>query len=331
MYPALVAPRPRDVPQATRVSSEIPVPRLSVVVASQDAERTIFACLEALRRDAEDARVSLELVVADASRDRSAEIARGFPGARVLRLPATTLVPSLWSAGIAVARGTAIAVTTAAVVPARGWVLAMLDALATGASGVGGAIECAPGASIVDRAIYFTRYSAYMLPFPAVAADDLPGDNACYDATALRRFRKYVEGPFAEPFLHADMRRAGYRLRREPAAVVAYVHSYPWWRFLKLRFQHGWGFGIDRAEREPAARSAVRALSFPLVVVLLVSRVFARGWSRRERRRDLIVSLPLVVLFLSSFAAGECLGALTGALRRLRLSGTGRASLGRSV
>jgi hypothetical protein len=293
-------------------------PRLTVVVACQDAARTIASCLRAFVEDARAADASLEVIAVDASTDGSAEIAADtLPGARVVRLPSTSLVPELWSAGVRLARGKAIALTSAHCVPAPGWVQAMLAARARGCGGTGGAIECAPGASIVDRAIYFTRYSAHMPPFASGEANDLAADNACYDAAALRLFPAFLDGPFWEPFLHAQMRARGIPLCRDPAAQVTYAHSYPVGRFLAQRFVHGWHFGAMRAHGESAARSWLRVAAFPLLPPLLFSRVVRRVWAHPRRRAPFLAAAPLVLAFLSAFAAGECCAALLAATRAL--------------
>lgn len=290
--------------------------RISVVVAAQDAEATIVECIGALARDAAATDAAVEIIVADGSGDRSRElVGAAFPQVKIVSRPPGTLVPELWSAGLRVAGGELVGITTAHCVPVEGWIQAMIAAHQRGCAGVGGAIDCDPRAGFVDRAIYFTRYSAYLPPLAAGDVADLPGDNASYDAGALRRFPAYVEGPFWEPFLHAEMRRAGLRLCLDPRPAVRYVRSHAVAPFLRLRFVHGWHFGAVRARSESAARCLARAAAFPLVPCVLAARVFGRTRGRPEARRRLLAVLPLVFFFLSAFAAGECLAALAGAFR----------------
>jgi glycosyltransferase involved in cell wall biosynthesis len=291
-------------------------PRISVVVASQDAEATIVECIGALARDAGAVEVAVELIVADGSRDRSLPLVHAaFPQVRIVSQPPGTLVPELWSAGLRVARGELVGITTAHCVPVEGWIQAMIAAHGHGCAGVGGPIDCDRRAGFVDRAIYFTRYSAYMPPLAARDVADLPGDNASYDAAVLRQFPAYVDGVFWEPFLHAEMRRAGLRLCLDPRPVVRYVRSHAVAPFLTLRFAHGWHFGAVRARGEAAARCLARAAAFPLVPLVLAVRIITRTRARPAARRQLLAVLPLVFLFLSAFAAGECLAALAGAFR----------------
>jgi glycosyltransferase involved in cell wall biosynthesis len=291
-------------------------PTFSAVVASLNAERTIVQCLRALQVELSAAGVSFEIVVADSSIDRSAELAATeCPKARIIRLPSTHLIPELWSRAIDVARGSIIGVTTAHCVPARGWASAMLAANASGFPGVGGAIECAPNASSVDRAIYFTRYSAYMLPFAAREVEDIPGDNSCYDSAVLRHFPSYIEGPFWESFLHRDMRREGIKLKMDPAPIVVYVHSFGTLEFVRQRFIHGWHFGATRSLTQSNLQRWFRALSFPLTLAVVVSRAARRVWRHSEQRGNLVKALPLMTIFFGSYVAGECAASVFGARR----------------
>jgi hypothetical protein len=296
-------------------------PWFSLVLAALNAERTIVPCLEAWLDDLNGAGVSFEIIVADGSTDASAECAAAAcPEAQIIRMGAGHLIPELWSRALAGARGSIVGVATAHCIPVPGWTRAMLAAHALGYRGIGGAIECAGSASIVDRAIYFTRYSSYMLPFSAREVDDLPGDNVCYDGATLRQFPAYIEGPFWEPFLHAEMRRDGIPLRMDPAAVVTYVHSFGAREFLRQRFAHGWHFGRMRSHSQTATRRLLVALSYPLLVAIVTWRVARRVWHHTGQRRHLLKALPLVTLFLGSFLAGECTATLL-ALRPHEIAG----------
>src|SRR5712692_10916389 len=102
-----------------------PGPRMSVVVASNNARASIRECLAALigheRRD------EVDIVVIDNSSDGSAEIVKDdFPGVRLIVAPPALLIPELWGLGIRETRGKIVAITTAHCVPARDWVQAML-------------------------------------------------------------------------------------------------------------------------------------------------------------------------------------------------------------
>lgn len=139
-------------------------PRMSVVVGSNNARASIVACVSMLVGHGRGDEV--EVVVVDNSTDGTAAIVKArFPGVRLIPASLSALIPELWGEGIRVSRGEIVAITTAHCVPARDWVSAMLKAHEGAAAAVGGAIESAESTGLVDWAVYFCRYSQYMLPF----------------------------------------------------------------------------------------------------------------------------------------------------------------------
>src|SRR5436305_4069416 len=117
-----------------------PAERVAVVVASIDARRTACA---SLARFLDEVGPRGEVVLVDASADGTADEAeRAFPGLRVLRRPPGRLAPELWRDGLRATDAPLLAFSTAAMLARPGWLAALLDRLeATGAAGVGGAIE----------------------------------------------------------------------------------------------------------------------------------------------------------------------------------------------
>jgi len=104
-----------------------PAPAISVVVPVRDGERTLPALLDALAAQSLD-RDRFEVVVVDnASRDRTAALAREW-GARVAFEPLPNRSRAR-NAGVAAARAEAIAFTDADCVPEPGWLEALHDGL----------------------------------------------------------------------------------------------------------------------------------------------------------------------------------------------------------
>jgi Glycosyl transferase family 2 len=145
--------------------------RVAVVVASIDARGTVGACVD---RFAEEVRGRGEIVLVDASRDGTADLVeRSRPGVRVIRESWGALGPELWRVGLRATDAPLVALSTAAMIPARGWLDAMLARLEeTGASAVGGPIEPAAGLSATDGAVYLLRYVNYLRPLPELRASN---------------------------------------------------------------------------------------------------------------------------------------------------------------
>ena len=111
-------------------------PMVSVVICAYNAERTMQACMESLRKlDYPNYEV---VIVDDGSRDRTAEIAAAFPEFRLIRQPNKGLSVAR-NVGLHAARGDIIAYTDSDCVVDPHWLTLMMRAMNEGAlDGCGG-------------------------------------------------------------------------------------------------------------------------------------------------------------------------------------------------
>ncbi len=290
----------------------MPAPRMSVVVASNNARASIRECLAVLVGHGRGNQV--DILVVDNSRDGTAEIVKDeFPDARLIAAPASAFIPELWGLGIRESRGKIVAITTAHCVPARDWVNVMLEAHEGAAAAVGGAIESVKSASMVDWAVYFCRYSQYMLPFDRSFVREIAGDNASYKREHIDRCRHAWRNGFWEPAVHSELRKAGLQLLLTPSVVVSHKRSFGLFGFVTQRFWHGMQFGRERASRLPWPRRALYIALSPAIPLIFLVRIARQVIGKRRHRSKLILSLPLLVLFLLAWSCGELLGYLRGA------------------
>jgi len=285
--------------------------RMSVVVASNNARTSIRECLAVLvdqrRGDA------VEILVVDNSHDGSAEIVKDeFPDVSLIPAPTSALIPELWGLGMRESRGSIVAITTAHFVPAGDWVDAMLAAQEGPAAGVGGAIESAESAGLVDWAVYFCRYSQFMLPFEPGFVRDIAGDNASYKREHIERCRHVWRNGFWEPAVHAELQKAGLKLLLTPVVVVSHKRSFGLRGFVIQRLRHGMQFGRERASRLPWPQRALYIALSPTIPLIFLLRIARRVFGKRRNRTKLILSLPALVLFLLAWSLGELLGYLRG-------------------
>src|SRR5262249_52950176 len=91
----------------------------------------------------------------------------------------STLVPMLWGRGMAAARGNVVALTTTQFRVREGWAKAMLAGFGDEkVAGVGGRLALAPGAGLLDQAVFLIRYSEHAAASAEDAPRDIAGDNA---------------------------------------------------------------------------------------------------------------------------------------------------------
>ena len=283
---------------------------LVVVVAVQDARETVVECLGAICGQLLPGE---RVVVVDASGDGSADLVRReFPDVLVHGRAAGTLVPQLWRDGIAATQEAIVVLTAAHCVPEEGWLAALRAGFRDeGVVAVGGPIEPGPSLGVVGWAIYFQRYSAFMLPLTG-RVSDVAGDNAAYRRSALEATAALMATGFWEPVIHREFRRRGWRLALDPGAVVRYRQSHGVLGFCAQRYRHARHFAALRAAGRPMVWRLARAVAAPLVPPLLLWRIAAHVREKGRHGRELARALPLLLLFLVCWAAGEASGYLAG-------------------
>ncbi|MGH7704084.1 MAG: hypothetical protein ACREMO_13400, partial [Gemmatimonadales bacterium] len=231
---------------------------------------------------------------------------------RLIAAPTSALIPELWGLGIRESRGEIVAITTAHCVPSRDWVSAMLEAHEGAAAGVGGAIESDESAGLVDWAVYFCRYSQFMLPFERGVVREIAGDNASYKRVHIDQCRHAWRNGFWEPAVHAELRKAGLELLLAPSVVVSHKRSFGLGGFVKQRFWHGMQFGRERAARLRWPRRALYSGLSPAIPLVFLVRIARQVFGKGRHRAKLIRCLPVLGLFLLAWSGGELLGYLRG-------------------
>ncbi len=285
-------------------------PELSVVIGSHNARTSMRDCLTALRKQRNRCRA--EIVVVDNSTDGTDTIVSvEFPDVTLIRSSSEHWIPELWETGVKASRGLVVALTTAHCVPDEDWMKEILAAhRETAYVGIGGAIEIDDRASIRDSAVYLCRYARYMRPFEPRVIEDIPGDNASYKRWALDRCVDVRARGFWEPDIHAKLHAEGHRLWLTPKIGVRHRGSFTFAEFISQRFWHGRQFGASRAGRLPMPVRLARILATPIVPVVMLTRITGQLIRKRRQVGRLLLALPVLGLFLISWATGEAFGYL---------------------
>jgi glycosyltransferase involved in cell wall biosynthesis len=285
------------------------MPMVSVIVPAFNAERVIGGCLEALlAQDYPEDRIEV-IAVDNRSTDRTAAVMCRYP----VRVVGERRVQSSYAArnaGLAEARGTILCFTDADCVPDRGWVRALVAALADDdAGGVAGRIEAAPGDTLVERfqadedvldaANAFTRPA---LPFAQTA-------NAAYRRIVFERVGLFDPSLVSGGDLDFAwrMQRAGWGLAYAPQALVRHRHRKTFRGLVKLYAKNGRGAAL-LGERYPSY-APYQSLRVPICRVKeMVQDVgrFAFRLPGAAARRDRYGALR--PLFRLGVHAGDLLG-----------------------
>jgi hypothetical protein len=213
---------------------------------------------------------------------------------------------------IASARGRALAVIEDHVIVPPGWARALLDALERDDMVVGGAIENAATERLVDWAAFLCEYSHCITPLPDGPSDWLPGNNVIYPRALLTRYRTVLGGGRWENQLHDAMRRDGIALIFRPRIAVGHKKHYTVGEYVSQRYLYARSYAGARVAGAPRAKRLAYGAAAAALPPLLFYRTVSRVLSKRRHRAELVRSLPLLAVFVVSWAFGEMVGYVAG-------------------
>ena len=292
-------------------ASAPPRAQLSVVIPSVNGLGDLTGCLDAVLAQRTDA--TLEVLVADrCGEPLRAEVRRRYPDVRLLAAPPGTTIPQLRAMAFAAATGESVAVIEDHVIVPPGWARGLLEARRAGAAVVGGVVENAATERLVDWAAFLCEYSHCLPPLPAGPAEWLPGNNVVYSRELLDRYRPVIEAGKWENHLHDAMRRDGVTLVRRPEIRVGHKKHYTVREYLSQRYLYARSYAGARVDGAPRSRRLAYALAALALPPVLLYRTVTRVAVKGRHRAELVRSLPLLALFVTSWAAGEVIGYWVG-------------------
>ncbi len=288
---------------------------VSVVIASPREPALALACLRSVLPQA---RAHGAPVILARTGDAGAVVASlresGAPVAvdivPVDAAPGASL-PEVRGAGLAAVCTPYAALVEDHCVAASGWLDALVaTAAGTAAEVVGGRMGNAEQSRAVDWAAYFAEYGFFM----GTASGDAPplatGANVLYGPRALPLAARWASDGLWEDVIHARLAAAGCDLTVTPAAVMRQNQRYAVGPFCLDRYRHGFAFARVRLREQNGSGRWLRALTAPLLPVLLARRL--RANVRPDERGAFGRALPLTLVFLSAWSAGEMMGYVRG-------------------
>jgi hypothetical protein len=226
----------------------------------------------------------------------------------VIAVPAGTTSPRMREVAFAAATGDAIAVIEDHVVVPSGWARALLEARRETGAVVGGSIDNAARSSVIDWAAFLCEYSHCITPLPSGPSSALPGNNVVYDRELLARYRNVIAEGKWENNLHDAMHRDGVPMVLRPDIGVGHKKHYTVGEYLSQRFLYARSYAGERVRGMPFTRRLAYGAAAFALPPLLMYRTVARVLAKRRYRVQLALSIPLLVVFIASWTAGEIVG-----------------------
>ena len=232
------------VTESFRAAPKFPLarkPKVSIVVAAYNADRTLKACLESLRNlNYADYEI---ILVDDGSTDTTAQLAEQFPRVRYFRHATNLGLSVARNTGISAAEGEIVAFTDADCRADEDWLYYLVNDLVSGEfSGMGGHNLLPPDDSLTAAAVMVSPGGPAHVMLTDREAEHIPGCNMAFFKSALM-----AVGGFDPIYRKAGddvdicwrLQQAGFKIGFSPAAFV--------WHYRRstigdyLRQQRGYG------------------------------------------------------------------------------------------
>lgn len=291
-------------------------PTISVIVVSVSNLPSIDECLQALERQKGD--FDAEIILVCCSENRSSEhIRKNFPRVKLIQLSERLGIPQLRALGMSHSTGDIIAITEDCCIPRENWFEEIIKAHGAGYDAVGGAIENGSADRIVNWAVYLCEYSHMMLPVPSGEVGGIAGNNSSYKRQTLDKVDESIKRDYWEFFLHQELRKLDVKLLSVPAIVVLKKKEFTFLYFLTQRFHFSRSFAGMRSRLISPSRRAISALISPALPFLMTWRIAQQVFIKKRYYKEFLFSLPLLAIFMVSYAAGEFTGYAFGSGKSL--------------
>ena len=282
-------------------------PALSVVISCFNAEETIHSCLDSLRSQETDER--FEVIVVDSSADSTGDLVEAeYPETTLHRFPYRKFCGDARNVGVSVARGEIIALTDADCVASKTWVGDILKAHRSPHLAIGGAIGNAEPSCLVGWAAYFCEFSRWMPGSEPRWLDDIAGANMSYKKKAFDAYGPFIEGTYcSDSEFHWRLGRHGHLLWFLPEITVSHRSIDDPMEFVRHEVEHGACFARVRiqSERFSRPRRLVYALLSPLIPIRILAKLAWYNVRNRIYLTRFLKALPLVVVGVAAWSAGE--------------------------
>ena len=292
----------------------IAAPEMSVVIVTPDTYEEIATTMRYLRAQTIKERLEVVIVAPSAQklgRDLTAD--PDFFAVRVVEVGPIHSLPLARALGIEQASAPIVTLAENHCFPTPMWAQALLDAHRQPWAAVGPVLANANPGSAASWSQLFLTYGPWAMPAAGGVVDDLPGHNSSYKRDLLLEYGTELAAMLeVETFMHQDLRKKGYQLYLEPAAVTHHVNVT---RPLSLVLDHlyyGRMTSANKAKDWSAGRRLIGGAASLLMIPLLLWRFLRQARRPGRRQCSFLKMVPILIVGAVSRGVGDMMGCLFG-------------------
>lgn len=290
------------------------------MIPSYNSSEEIGRCIHALREQEVD--VPYEIIVVDSSNDSTGETLESYEDIKLIRMEKRCYPGTGRNIGVQHAKGRIICFTDADCVPPRNWLRSIYE-LRPDENGlaIGGPILNGTPDSLIGSASYFSTFSSFMPRPDRQTFRFLATANLALAKThfhTVGSFRDFSSCKGEDVLFGEKCKRAGIKVTFCPSVSVVHMNRTSLASFLAHQRSLGRGSGDSRMLYWlPGSVVARVPLFWPLVPGVRFLRIVSRSIRYGVgQRKNILKSLPLILLGSMSYGLGFVQGACQGYISR---------------
>lgn len=285
--------------------------KISVIIPSVNGLPTLAECLAALVRQVCD--FDFEIIVVDRTQNETSQyITEHFPQVVLIKLSESCGIPEMRAMAMKQARGEFIVVTEDHCLAPKNWLAKILKTHDLGYSVIGGAVENGSRNRLIDWAVFLCEYSNFMPPIAGGEVEFLTGNNTSYQRSVLEQVDDDVKQNYWEFFLQKELQLQKVKFVAVPELVISHKKEFDFLYFLSQRFHYSRSFAAMRRNQSTFAQQLFYLIYIPILPFHQIAKVGKNVYDKQRNYREFILTLPILMIFMCSYALGEFIGQIFG-------------------
>ena len=138
------------------------------------------------------------------------------------------------------------------------------------------------------------------------------GNNVSYKRTAIEQISDDIKTNYWEYFLQVELRRMNVNFLAEPSIVVNHKKEFGFFYFLSQRFHYSRSFAAMRRQKSTVSQQIFYVLYAPIAPFHLTWRIIQNVLRKKRNQKELLLSFPMLFVFMIVYAFGEFVGQIFG-------------------
>ncbi len=285
--------------------------KISVIVPCVNGLPIIAECLEALGQQVCD--FEFEIIIVDRTQNETSQyILENFPQVILIKLSEPCGIPEMRAMAMAKARGEFIVITEDHCLAPRNWLAEILKAHELGYAVIGGAVENGSRNRLLDWAVFLCEYSNFMPPIVGGEVEFMTGNNTSYQPSIFEKVDELLKQNYWEFFLQKELRHQQIKFLAVPELVISHKKEFGFFYFLSQRFHYSRSFAAMRRNQSTFAEQIFYLIYIPILPFHQIAKIAKNVYDKQRNYREFILTLPILLIFMSSYALGEFIGQIFG-------------------